>query len=43
MSREAMVAEVNQEAIVGAQSCHNYRPKNDLPQNQHLPPRERLG
>jgi len=38
-----MVVEVNQEAVVAAHSRHNYRPKNNLPQNQHLPPRERLG
>jgi len=38
-----MVVEVNQEAVAGAHSRHYYHPKNNLPKNQHLPPRGKRG
>jgi len=38
-----MVVEVNQEAVAGAHRRQYYRPKKNLPKNQHYPPRERLG
>ena len=31
------MVEVNQEAVAGAHSHRYYRPKNNLPKNQHLP------